>query len=60
MKETTDKENSAPEDAAQTIQDLGAVWRTRGAHGIHCLTVIGRSRAMWRHPRGKRPQSTST
>ena len=53
MKETTDKENSAPEDAAQTIQDLGAVWRTRGAHGIHCLTVIGQIEGHVEAPHGQ-------
>ena len=54
MKETTDKENSAPEDAAQTIQDLGAVWRTRGAHGIHCLTVIGQIEGHVEAPQGQK------
>lgn len=54
MKETTDKENSAPEDAAQTIQDLGAVWRTRGVHGIHCLTVIGQIEGHVEAPQGQK------
>ena len=25
----------------EQIEDMGTVWRTRGPHGIHCLTVVG-------------------
>ena len=25
----------------EQIEDMGSVYRTRGAHAIHCLTVIG-------------------
>mgnify|MGYP000075567274 CR=1 FL=1 len=44
----------------EQIEDMGSVYRTRGAHAIHCLTVIGRWRAMWKRPRARRPQNMST
>ena len=48
-KETTEQQRLEKEQ----LEDLGTVWRTRGPHAIHCLTVIGRSRAMWR-PRSQK------
>ena len=36
-KETTEQQRLEKEQ----LEDLGTVWRTRGPHAIHCLTVIG-------------------
>ena len=36
-KETAEQQRLEKEQ----LEDLGTVWRTRGPHAIHCLTVIG-------------------
>ena len=36
-KETTEQQRLEKEQ----LEDLGTVWRTRGPHALHCLTVIG-------------------
>ena len=41
---TSDAKNTPVEQQRleqEQIEDLGSVWRTRGKHAIHCLTVVG-------------------
>ena len=44
----------------EQIEDMGSVYRTRGAHAIHCLTVIGQVEGHVEAPQGRRPQNMST
>ena len=43
MAEKTNDEKSSPVEQQrleqEQIEDLGSIWRTRGKHAIHCLTV---------------------
>ncbi len=45
MAEKTNDEKSSPVEQQrleqEQIEDLGSIWRTRGKHAIHCLTVVG-------------------
>ena len=43
----------------EEIEDLGTVTLARGGHVIHCLTVIGRSRAIRKRRRARRPRRRS-
>ena len=36
------------------LEDLGTVWRTRGPHAIHCLTVIGQIEGHVEAPQGQK------
>lgn len=38
----------------EQIEDLGTVYRTRGAHAIHCLTVIGQVEGHVEAPQGQK------
>ncbi len=38
----------------EQLEDLGTVWRTRGRHGIHCLTVIGQVEGHTEAPPGQK------
>ena len=44
----------------EQIEDMGSVYRTRGAHAIHCLTVIGQVEGHVEARRARRPPSMST
>ena len=37
-----------------TIEDLGSIWRTRGKHAIHCLTVVGQVEGHVEAPQGQK------
>lgn len=55
MRQTPPSETPAQSSQTmQTIQDLGAVWRTQGAHGIHCLTIIGQVEGHVEAPQGQK------
>ena len=45
MAEKTNDEKGSPVEQQrleqEQIEDLGSIWRTRGKHAIHCLTVVG-------------------
>jgi len=45
MAEKTNDEKSSPVEQQrleqEQIEDLGSIWRPRGKHAIHCLTVVG-------------------
>lgn len=53
MNETLPKDPPAAGEE-QTIRETGALWRTRGAHGIHCLTVIGQVEGHVEAPQGQK------
>ena len=38
----------------EQIEDMGSVYRTRGAHAIHCLTVIGQVEGHVEAPQGQK------
>ena len=38
----------------EQLEDLGTVWRTRGPHAIHCLTVIGQIEGHVEAPQGQK------
>ena len=38
----------------EQIEDMGTVWRTRGPHGIHCLTVVGQVEGHVEAPPGQK------
>lgn len=38
----------------EQIEDMGTVWRTRGPHGIHCLTVVGQVEGHVEAPQGQK------
>ena len=48
--DTVDEERLAKEQ----IEDLGTVYRTRGAHAIHCLTVVGQIEGHSEAPQGQK------
>lgn len=54
-KETTEQQRLEKEQ----LEDLGTVWRTRGPHAIHCLTVIGQIEGHVEAPQARRPPSMS-
>ena len=49
-KETTEQQRLEKEQ----LEDLGTVWRTRGPHAIHCLTVIGQVEGHTEAPQGQK------
>ena len=49
-KETTEQQRLEKEQ----LEDLGTVWRTRGPHAIHCLTVIGQIEGPCGGPQGQK------
>jgi len=53
MNETLPKDPPAAGEE-QTIREMGGLWRTRGAHGIHCLTVIGQVEGHVEAPQGQK------
>lgn len=53
MNETLPKDPPAAGEE-QTIRETGCLWRTRGAHGIHCLTVIGQVEGHVEAPQGQK------
>lgn len=53
MNETLPKDPPAAGEE-QTIRETGGLWRTRGAHGIHCLTVIGQVEGHVEAPQGQK------
>ena len=38
----------------EQIEDLGSVYRTKGAHAIHCLTVVGQIEGHVEAPQGQK------
>ena len=38
----------------EQLEDLGSVWRTKGPHGIHCLTIIGQVEGHVEAPQGQK------
>ena len=38
----------------EQLEDLGTVWRTRGPHAIHCLTVVGQIEGHVEAPQGQK------
>ena len=48
--ETTEQQRLEKEQ----LEDLGTVWRTRGPHAIHCLTVIGQIEGHVEAPQGQK------
>ena len=38
----------------EQIEDLGSIWRTRGKHAIHCLTVVGQVEGHVEAPQGQK------
>lgn len=38
----------------EQIEDMGSIYRTRGAHAIHCLTVIGQVEGHVEAPQGQK------
>ncbi len=38
----------------EQLEDLGTVYRTRGAHAIHCLTVVGQIEGHMEAPQGQK------
>ena len=58
MAEKTNDEKSSPVEQQQLeqeqIEDLGSIWRTRGKHAIHCLTVVGQVEGHVEAPQGQK------
>ena len=58
MAEKTNDEKSSPVEQQrleqEQIEDLGSVWRTRGKHAIHCLTVVGQVEGHVEAPQGQK------
>ena len=58
MTEKTKNEKSSPVEQQrleqEQIEDLGSIWRTRGKHAIHCLTVVGQVEGHVEAPQGQK------
>ena len=58
MAEKTNDEKSGPVEQQrleqEQIEDLGSIWRTRGKHAIHCLTVVGQVEGHVEAPQGQK------
>ena len=58
MAEKTNDEKSSPVEQQrleqEQIEDLGSIWRTRGKHAIHCLTVGGQVEGHVEAPQGQK------
>ena len=58
MAEKTNDEKSSPVEQQrleqEQIEDLGSIWRTRGKHAIHCLTVVGKVEGHVEAPQGQK------
>ena len=58
MAEKTNDERSSPVEQQrleqEQIEDLGSIWRTRGKHAIHCLTVVGQVEGHVEAPQGQK------
>ena len=58
MAEKTNDEKSSPVEQQRLEQeqseDLGSIWRTRGKHAIHCLTVVGQVEGHVEAPQGQK------
>ena len=58
MAEKTNDEKSSPVEQQrleqEQIEDLGSIWRTRGKHAIHCLTVVGQVEGHVEAPLGQK------
>ena len=54
---TNDEKSSLVEQQRleqEQIEDLGSIWRTRGKHAIHCLTVVGQVEGHVEAPQGQK------
>ena len=58
MAEKTNDEKGSPVEQQrleqEQIEDLGSIWRTRGKHAIHCLTVVGQVEGHAEAPQGQK------
>ena len=58
MAEKTNDEKGSPVEQQrleqEQIEDLGNIWRTRGKHAIHCLTVVGQVEGHVEAPQGQK------
>ena len=58
MAEKTNDEKSSPVEQQrleqEQIEDLGSIWRTRGKHAIHWLTVVGQVEGHVEAPQGQK------
>lgn len=58
MAEKTNDEKGSPVEQQRLeqkqIEDLGSIWRTRGKHAIHCLTVVGQVEGHVEAPQGQK------
>ena len=58
MAEKTNDEKSSPVEQQrleqEQLEDLGSIWRTRGKHAIHCLTVVGQVEGHVEAPQGQK------
>ena len=58
MAEKTNDEKGSPVEQQrleqEQIEDLGSIWRTRGKHAIHCLTVVGQVEGHVEAPHGQK------
>ena len=58
MAEKTNDTKSGPVEQhrleQEQIEDLGSIWRTRGKHAIHCLTVVGQVEGHVEAPQGQK------
>ena len=58
MAEKTNDEKGSPLEQQrleqEQIEDLGSIWRTRGKHAIHCLTVVGQVEGHVEAPQGQK------
>ena len=58
MAEKTNDEKGSPVEQQrleqEQIEDLGSIWRTRGKHAIHCLTVVGQVEGHVEAPQGQK------
>ena len=58
MAEKTNDEKGSPVEQQrleqEQIEDLGSIWRTRGKHTIHCLTVVGQVEGHVEAPQGQK------
>ena len=64
MAEKTNDEKGSPVEQQrleqEQIEDLGSIWRTRGKHAIHCLTVVGQVEGhVEAAPRARKPPNMS-
>ena len=51
---TEEKQLDQHRQELDEIRDLGTVYRTRGPHAIHCLTVIGQIEGHVEAPQGQK------